>query len=90
MLGTFFFACAKPTTSFPGFSLFLRERTMVAAVHVELCANKLLSRGRSSTKVCRLDYEILSGVGRNILLQGGAWVSELRANFFVGRTITLF
>ena len=33
-------------------------------------------------KFCRVDYEILSGVGRKILLQSGAGVSELRANCF--------
>ena len=31
--------------------------------NVEMCANKLRSRGRSSTKFCPLDNEILSGVG---------------------------
>jgi len=46
MLGIFFFACAKPTTSLPGFSLLLRERTLVAAGHVEMCVSKLRSGGR--------------------------------------------
>ena len=45
-----------------------------------VCVNKLRSGGSSYTKFCRLDYEILSGVGRKLLFQTGAWVSELRAN----------
>ena len=55
--------CKSRETSFPGFFLFPGERTLVAAGHVEMCANKLRSRGRSSTKFCPLDNEILSGVG---------------------------
>ena len=57
-----------------------RKRTLVAAGHMEMCVNKLRSGGRSSTKFCRLNDEILSGEGRKFLLQNGAWVSELRAN----------
>ena len=72
------------STSFPGFSLLLRERTVVAALvaagHAEMSVNKLRSGGRSPTKFCRLDDEILSGVGRKFLLQNGAGISELRAN----------
>ena len=44
-------------------SLFIRERTLVAAGHVEMCVKKLRSGGRSSTKFCRQDNEIISGVG---------------------------
>ena len=58
-----------PSTSFPGSSLFLLERTLVAAGHVEMCVNKLRSRGRSSNKFCRLDDEIPPGVGRKFLLE---------------------
>ena len=65
--------------SFPGFSLLLWERTLVAAGHVEMCVNKLRSGGRSSTKFWRLEDEILSGAKRKFLLQNCAWVSELRA-----------
>ena len=53
------------TTSFPGFSLLLRERNLVPAGHVEMCVNKLRSRGKSSTKFCRLDDGIPSGLGKN-------------------------
>ena len=60
------------STSFPGFSFLLRERTPVAAGHVEVCVNKLCSGGRSSTKFCRLDNGILTGVGRKFLLQNSA------------------
>lgn len=67
-------------TSFPGLSLLLRERTLVAAGHVEMCVNKMHSRRRSSNTFCRLDDEISSGVGKKSLLQNGALVSELRAN----------
>ena len=61
-------------TSFPGFSLLLRERTLVATGHEEMCVNKLRGGGRSSnrsfTKSCGLeDHEILSGVGRRFPLQ---------------------
>ena len=59
-------------TSFPEFSLLLRERTLVAAGLVEMCVNKLCRGGRSSTKFWRLDDEILSGVGRKFLPQNGA------------------
>ena len=62
--------------------LFIRERTVVAAGHVEMCVKKLRSGGRSSTKFCRQDNEILSGVGRKFILQNDAWGSEMRANFF--------
>ena len=68
------------TTSFPGLSLLLRGRTLVAASHVEMCVNKLRSRGRSSTKFCRLDDGILSGVGRKFFLQNSDRVSEFLAN----------
>ena len=62
-----------PATSFPGFSLLLRERTLVAAGHVEMSVNKLRSGDRSSTKFCRVDDEILSRVlGRKFLSQNGA------------------
>ena len=58
--------CSKTmTTSFPEFSLLLRERNMVAAGHVEMCVNILRRRGKSSTKLCRLNDGILSGVGEN-------------------------
>ena len=69
-------------TSFPWFSisLFPGERTLVAASHVEMCVNKLRSGGRSSTKFCPLDNEILSGVGTKFLLPNSARVSELPAN----------
>ena len=64
------------STSFPGCSLLRRERTVVAALvaagHVEMSVNKLRSRDRSPTKFCRLDDEILSGVGRKFLPQNGA------------------
>ena len=61
-------------TSFPGFSLLLRERKLVATGHEEMCVNKLRGGGRSSnrsfTKSCGLeDHEILSGVGRRFPLQ---------------------
>ena len=59
-------------TSFPGFSLLLRERTLVAAGHVEMCVNKMRSGRRSSNTFCRLDDEIPSGVGKKSLLQNGA------------------
>ena len=55
----------------------LRERNLVAAGHVGMCVNELRSRGKSSTKVCRLDDGILSGV---VLLQNSDRVSELLAN----------
>ena len=45
---------------------------LVAAGHVEMSVNKLRSGDRSPTKFCRLDDEILSGVGRKFLLQNGA------------------
>ena len=70
----FFFACAKATTSLPGFSLLLRERTMVAAGHVEMGVSKLRSGdrlSRFSTKFCRLNDKILSEVGRKLLLVFG-------------------
>ena len=57
----------------PGFSLLLRERTLVKAGHVKMRDNKLLSGDRSSTKFCRLEDGILPGV---VLLQNGAWVSH--------------
>ena len=70
------FWCSKTmTTSFPGFSLLLRERTLVTTVHVEMCVNKLFSRGKSSTKFCRLYDAILSGVGRKFFLQNSDRVS---------------
>ena len=50
----------------------LRERTLVAAGHVDMCVDKLGSRGSSTPKFCRLDDEILSGVGRKLLFQNGA------------------
>ena len=74
-LGIFFFANAKLTTSLPGFSPLLRERTMVAAGHVEMCVSKLRSGGRFlrfSTKFCPLDDKILPEVGRKLLLHNGA------------------
>ena len=37
------------TNLVPGFSLYLRERTLVSAGHVERCLNKLHSGGRFST-----------------------------------------
>ena len=58
------------STSFPGFSLLLVA--LVAAGHAEMSVNKLRNGGRSPTKFCRLDDEILSGVGRKFLLQNGA------------------
>ena len=58
------------STSFPGFSLLLAA--LVAAGHAEMSVNKLRNGGRSPTKFCRLDDEILSGVGRKFLLQNGA------------------
>ena len=58
------------STSFPGFSLLLAA--LVAAGLAEMSVNKLRSGGRSPTKFCRLDDEILSGVGRKFLLQNGA------------------
>ena len=66
--------------SFPGFSLLLRERTLVATGHEEMCVNKLRGGGRSSnrsfTKSCGLeDHEILSGVGRRFPLQNSALLS---------------
>ena len=45
---------------------------LVAAGHAEMSVNKLRSGGRSPTKFCRLDDEILSGVGRIFLLQNSA------------------
>ena len=64
------------STSFPRFSLLLRERTLVAALvaagPAEMSVNKLRNGVRSPTKFCRLDDEILSGVGRKFLLQNGA------------------
>ena len=65
-------APADESTSFPGFSFLLREKTLVAAGHVEMCVNKMRSGGRSSNKFCRLDDEIPPGVGRKFLLQNGA------------------
>ena len=58
------------STSFPGFSLLLAA--LVAAGLAEMSVNKLRSGGRSPTKFCRLDDEILSGVGRKFLLQNDA------------------
>ena len=58
------------STSFPGFSFLLAA--LVAAGHAEMSVNKLRNGGRSPTKFCRLDDEILSGVGRKFLLQNGA------------------
>ena len=64
------------STSFPGFSLLRRERTLVAALvaagYVEMSVNKLRGGDRSPIKFCRLDDEILSGVGRKFLLQNDA------------------
>ena len=50
-------------------SLLLRERTLVAAGHVEMCVNKLHSGVGPPPKFCRLNDEILSGVERKFLLQ---------------------
>ena len=36
--------------SFPGFSLLLREKTLVATGHEEMCVNKLGGGGRSSNR----------------------------------------
>ena len=58
------------STSFPGFSQLLAA--LVAAGHAEMSVNNPRSGGRSPTKFCRLDDEILSGVGRKFLLQNGA------------------
>ena len=66
---------SSPSTSLSGFSLLLQERTLVAAGHVETCVNKLRSGGRSPTKFCRVDDEILSRVlGRKFLSKNGAWL----------------
>ena len=75
-------------TSFPGFSLLLRERKLVATGHEEMCVNKLRGGGRSSnrsfTKSCGLeDHEILSEVGRRFPLQ-----NSVRCFLLV--TITLY
>ena len=66
-------ACVPVCFCFIGFSLLLRERTLVATGPVEMCVNKLRSGNRSSTKFCRLDDEILPGVGRKSLLLNGAY-----------------
>ena len=58
------------STSFPEFSLLLAA--LVAAGHAEVSVNKLRSGDRSPTKFCRVDDEIISGVGRKFLLQNGA------------------
>ena len=63
------FCSDEHLTLFPGFSLLLQEKTL--AGHVDFCVNKFWSGGRSSTKSCGVDNEILSGVGRKILLQNG-------------------
>ena len=63
------FCSDEHLTLFPGFSLLLQENTL--AGHVDLCVNKFWSGERSSTKCCRVDNEILSGVGRKIFLQNG-------------------
>ena len=55
---------------------------MVAAGHVEMCVNILRRRGKSSTKLCRLDDGILSGVERKFLLQNSDRVFEFLANRF--------
>ena len=52
-------------TSFPGFSLLLGERTLVAGCHVEMSIN-------CAAGVGPLDDEILSGVERKFLFQNGA------------------
>ena len=81
-----------PATSSPGFSLLLRERTLVAVGHVEMCVNKLWSWGRSSSKFCRVDDEILSRVlGRKFLSKNGAGLlSCFRQHYFEGKTVYLF
>ena len=53
-------------------SLFPGEKNLVTAGHVKMCVNKLRSGGRSSTRFCPLDNEILSGVGTKLLLQNSA------------------
>ena len=73
-----------PATSSSGFSLLLRERTLVAAGHVETCLNKLRSGGRSPTKFCRVDDQILSRVLRRKFL------SKNGADFWVGCKLCCF
>ena len=64
-------------------SLFIRERTLVVAGHVEMCVNKLRSGGRSCTKFCRLDDEKLFWLGEIL-----AW--KWRFSFWVGCKLCCF
>ena len=49
-----------------------RVAALVTAGYVEMSVNKLRGGDRSPIKFCRLDDEILSGVGRKFLLQNDA------------------
>ena len=64
------------TTSFPGFFLLLRERTLHGCGWSRGSVFNKLRSGVSSIKFCRL-----SRVGRKFLLQNGPEVSELSANY---------